>query len=901
MFSAENEPPKAVGRKPPRNVARMATQLGLLGALLGVTLLGVQVYRQLDNIRAAPQNDVRWSVTQLEVDVIALDAALDGARAAIALAEGDIDNVAGELAHVRTRFDILWSRVDILATGSAFTELRRVEAVHETLSALRRFLRDGVDAVDSSDTALAERIAWLATEMEAASDGVRLAAVEGVRAFAEISDRQRLEFTRLLQTTALAVLGLIVALAGTLIVLRRASRLSAARGRETAQSRQRFAAAINASLDAIVVIDARGRILVWNHAAEQVFGYSRSAAIGAEMAELIVPPSLRMFHRRGMQRYLETGERRMIGSGRQETRGLRADGVETPIEVSIAAAQGEDGPIFTAYIRDISDRIEADRALMRARDEAMAADRAKTEFIGVMSHEMRTPLNGVLGTMDLLRATALDPMQVRYVNTALASGEILLRHVNDVLDIVRIEADRFAPEPAPFLPQAMLDRLALVTRPLIEAGGNRLWIDADLPDGALVGDTRRIEQVLLNLLGNAAKFTADGVITLEAKTISCTEDAAVLELAVRDTGPGVAEADQQRIFQDFVTLDASYERTSSGTGLGLGICRRIVGALGGDIGLESDIGEGARFWVRLVMPRAPAEMAAEHRRDTPAAGALSAPAKVRETSMTPLRVLVVEDNETNRFVAHEMLTGQGHAVDMAANGQLGVEAADACAYDLILMDISMPGMDGVTATEAIRAGDGPSARATILGLTAHALPEEQTRFRDVGMDGCLTKPLRLATLIETLEQVAPAILTTAAQHAPAPDHDEDDDDDDDVMDANVLAELSMTFSRAHLASLLLRAAREIEQMQGEIDALGATGPLADLGAAVHKLAGTVGLVGGRRLHGALFAAESACKDDDRDAALRAIATMPPLVDETIAALKEIAAEAQSAVPATSSA
>jgi PAS domain S-box-containing protein len=364
MVSAENEPPRNRNRTRRRTVARVATQVGLIGALLAVALMGVQVYRQIDIIRAAPQDDVRWSVTQLEVDIISLAGALDRATAAIALAQGDAqaDSVAQDLAHVRTRFDILWSRVDILATGRAFTELRRVPAVHETLSALRRYLRDGVDAVDGSDAALAARLPWLSDEITTAGEGARRAAVEGVRAFATISDRQRLEFTRLLQTTALAVLGLIVALAATLIVLRRASQFSAARGRETAQSRQRFAAAINASLDAIVVADARGRILVWNHAAEQVFGYSRSTAIGADMAELIVPPSLRVFHRRGMERYLETGERRMIGSGRQETRGLRADGVETPIEVSIAAAQGEDGPIFTAYIRDISDRIEADRA-----------------------------------------------------------------------------------------------------------------------------------------------------------------------------------------------------------------------------------------------------------------------------------------------------------------------------------------------------------------------------------------------------------------------------------------------------------------------------------------------------------------------------------------------------------
>ncbi|MFT6772615.1 MAG: PAS domain S-box-containing protein [Paracoccaceae bacterium] len=888
-----------------RSAGRAAAQLGLLAAAVLVVVLAVQLNDQLETMRAAPQDDVNWTLTQFEVDVIALEATIEKALSRLAVSGGDVAAAAGALAEVRSRFDILWSRVDVLANGRAFAELRRAEAVHEGLSAVRRFLRDAAPIIDGSDDALADRLEEFGATVYAMRDAARRAVIKGVQMFAVLSDAQRAEFTRLVQTTGLAAMALIVTLAATLMVLRRAVHTSNARGRENLQSRQRFAAAINASLDAIVVADAQGRVLVWSHAAEQVFGHSRSTAIGADMAELIVPPSLRVFHRRGMERYLATGERRMIGSGRQETRGLRADGTETPIEVSIAAAQGDDGPIFTAFIRDISDRIEADRALMRARDEAMAADNAKTEFIAVMSHEMRTPLNGVLGTMDLLSGTELSATQRRYVATAIASGEILLRHVNDVLDIVRIEADRFAPKPTPFLPDAMLERLALVSRSLTEAGGNRMWIDADLPDGALVGDTRRIEQVLLNLLGNAAKFTQDGVITLEAKTVSSTPDRAVIEFAVRDSGPGVAPADHERIFQDFVTLDASYERASSGTGLGLGICRRIVGALGGDIGLESELGHGARFWVRIAMPRVAAEEAAEFRPEnrpaaTPVPAKPASPALERQ-GLPSLHVLVVEDIETNRFVAREMLTGQGHLVEMASNGQLGVEAAEAWAYDLILMDISMPGMDGVAATKAIREGNGPSARTTILGLTAHALPEEQKRFRDAGMDGCLTKPLRLTTLVDALAQLEAAAARPApAQDAPEAFDDEFEDDDEDIMDSDVLAELSMTFAAPELASLLLRAAAETREMSAEIAAMADRAELSNLRPVIHKLAGTVGLVGGKRLHAVLFAAESACKSEDLAEAMAAIAQLPPLADATAEALRALAGDIQhSDTPAAS--
>lgn len=898
-MSAQIRAPRRRWSRLQRTLYRTIAPMGLFMATVVVSLLTVELNGQLEQMRSAPHDDVRWSLLQLEVDTIALEAVIESARADLLINNGDAGAIAPRLAELRRRYDILWSRVDVLSTGRAFGELRRTTEVHQSLTAVRVYLLDATDLIDGDDAHLAGALDQLTTGVHKLRGTARQAAVVGVRVFAAMSDARRQEFTSLLKTTAIAGLCLILALAAALAGLRRQIRISNERGKESAQSRGRLAAAINASLDAIVVSDARGRILVWNHAAEQVFGYSRATAIGGIMAELIVPPSLRVFHNRGMERYLTTGERRVIGAGRQETRGLRADGVETPVEISVAAAPGENGPIFTAFIRDISDRIEADRALMRARDEAMAADRAKSEFIAVMSHEMRTPLNGVLGTLDLLARTALSPVQARYLRTAVASSEILLRHVNDVLDIARIEADRFAPDPEPFLPAAMLDRLALVSRPLIEAGGNRLRIDAELPEGALIGDARRIEQVLLNLLGNAAKFTDGGVVTLEAKTIESTGKSAMIEFAVRDNGQGVPLDHQDRIFEDFVTLDASYKRTSSGTGLGLGICRRIVGALGGEIGLESVPGRGARFWVRLTMPRTDAEAAPEFRTggygptryDAASAAALDARP---DRPALSLHVLVVEDNETNRFVVREMLTCEGHVVELAENGQHGVDAAEAWRYDLILMDISMPGMDGVAATIAIREGGGPSAASPIIGLTAHALPEEQARFRAAGMDGCLTKPLRLATLVTALKDLGvTAADANAPKDGPPTEFEDDEGDlDDAIMESNVLAELSLAFSSEDLAALLSRAAAEIKAGASRLTMLAQMADLAELQTAIHELAGTAGLVGARGLHEALFAAETACKADDSDAARAAIDGLPPIIAITLQALCEIAAEAQ---------
>ena len=913
------------------SLATMLVPAGLFAAALAVAALAAELGERLDVLRSAPADDVRWTLLQLEVDVIALQSAAAEAQSAaararaVAAAIGDADTpdaiaiapaVPEALAALRGRFDILWSRAEVLTKGRAFAEIRRVEAVHEALGEIRRFLHAEVNHIDAGDAALLRELPQLAPRVRALRPAARAASVDGVAHFAAISDARRQDFAELMRNTGVAALILIVALGAALTGLRRQLRISSRESREATESRKRFASAVNASLDAIAVADAAGRILVWNHAAEQVFGYSRSTAVGGDMDELIVPPNLRAFHRRGVERYVESGERRLIGAGRQETRALRADGSEAPIEISVAAAHGQDGPIFISFIRDISERIEADRALMRARDEAMAADKAKSEFIAVMSHEMRTPLNGVLGTLDLMARTELTAVQQRYLQTAIASGEILLRHVNDVLDIARIEAKRFAPEPAPFLPREMMDALALVARPLVEAQDNTFRLVCDLPPGALVGDARRLEQVLLNLMGNAAKFTRGGEVALEAQTLSCDRDHAVVEFAVRDDGPGVAEKDQERIFEDFVTLDATYERKSSGTGLGLGICRRLVTALGGEIGVDSRPEEGARFWVRLRMARASADAAGP--RAAPdgaeaAAPALSAPAG--------LRILVVEDNETNRFVAEEMLRGQGHIVTLAEDGKKGVEAAQAARYDLILMDISMPGMDGVAATRAIRARGGPCAAAPIFGLTAHALPEEQARFRAAGMDGCLTKPLRLNTLIAALAEMGlrpgggaargtarapvspPADAEVAedaawraaeaeAEAAATSDDEEDLFEEDGPLDPEILADLSTALEPPDLARLLRRAAADLAEGAAELRRLSEAQDLKALAPAAHRLAGGAALVGAQGLHAMLSRVEAACKREEAEATHAALAPMEEMLAETLPVLDEIAAEAE---------
>ena len=327
------------------------------------------------------------------------------------------------------------------------------------------------------------------------------------------------------------------------------------------------------------------------------------------------------------------------------------------------------------------------------------------------------------GTLDLLSDTDLDERQQKYVGVMDASGKMLLEHVNNVLDISRVDAGMAERVEEPFdvceLAQSTVEGLQTTA----ELRGNTLKIAQPGPRaGMRVGDRKRIQQILFNLLGNAIKFTENGAVTLE---IDCENGGETVEFRVIDTGIGIAEADLARVFEDFVTLDASYQREVEGTGLGLGIVRRLTDLLQGEIGVESEEGAGSVFWVRLPLPHVAAR---------PFTRTVSlAP---QEVAGRALRVLVVEDNEINRMVAREMLERNGCVVTEAVDGQDGVRAAEADAFDLILMDISMPKLDGTAAARMVKSGHGPNAGTPIIALTAHALPADVARFPRRRDGGC---------------------------------------------------------------------------------------------------------------------------------------------------------------------
>jgi len=382
--------------------------------------------------------------------------------------------------------------------------------------------------------------------------------------------------------------------------------------------------------------------------------------------------------------------------------------------------------------RDVSELSRAEHEAAEASQRALEASRSKSEFLASMSHEIRTPLNGVIGLLELLKRTPLAGDQIEYVQTAEASAHHLLELVSDILDLSKIEAGAVE-----------LEKTAICVRKVVEDAVGlvavRAWdkgleleheVSPDVPEW-VQGDALRMRQVLLNLVGNAIKFSETGAIRVHVSPAGPGQ----IRFSVSDQGAGIAKGACERIFEPFRQADQTTSRRHGGTGLGLALCKRFVELMGGSIGVESELGKGSTF---AFVVQAPTASEPERSSIKPVETVLQSVVPV------PLRVLVAEDSAVNRLVITRLLGHLGHGVEVAKNGREAIEAAAREAFDLILMDLEMPEVDGLMATRAIRKGPNPSVR--IVALTAHATPEHIRLCRDASMDDVLTKPIDVRRL-----------------------------------------------------------------------------------------------------------------------------------------------------------
>ncbi len=649
-------------------------------------------------------------------------------------------------------------------------------------------------------------------------------------------------------------------------------------------SEERMRLIVESALDAVITMDVEGRITSWNKRATSMFGRGPDEVMGCDLGETILPAGDREEHVRILETYRSTGGGRASNRNIEFT-ALHRDGREFPIELAIAPVKAQNGVLFSAFIRDVSERTHSREELVRAKDAAEALARTKSEFLANMSHEIRTPMNGVIGMTGLLLDTTLSADQRDYVETIRSSGDALLTIINDILDFSKIDARKLDLEEQPFeISVCVTEALGLLASSAEEKGLElRFASDDDVPL-VVRGDVDRLRQILVNLLSNAIKFTETGEVVVRVSKPGGDGGADEIQFSVRDTGIGIPGDRMDRLFQSFQQVDASTTRRYGGTGLGLTISKRLAEMMGGTMWVDSVEGEGSTFHFTIPLPAAEAgpqtlegagalagrrvlvvddnranrtilmrqasswgltpltavsgpealamldagerfdfavldllmpemngiELAREIRGRPQTAGmplvllssvgssdiaglsadsavtgtgpfaeiltkparperllevltriarGVTAPVLVRPTSdeidgslaaRVPLRILLAEDNRINQKVALRMLEQMGYRSDVAGNGLEVLAALERQPYDVVLMDVQMPDMDGLQATRRVRSDWEADEQPRIIALTANAMRSDRAACRDAGMDDYIAKPLTPQALADAL-------------------------------------------------------------------------------------------------------------------------------------------------------
>jgi len=516
---------------------------------------------------------------------------------------------------------------------------------------------------------------------------------------------------------------------------------------DIARQRKFFESLVVNNPAATIILDEKEKITSCNPAFENLFGYTQNEIIGANLDTLIATEATHQEAAQYTQQALTGGTVHGIGKRR------RKDGILVDVEIfGVPVVVGEQKVGALAIYHDITD-------LLRARQEAEEANRAKSEFLANMSHEIRTPMNGVIGMLELALDTSLTDEQREYLNISLQSAEALLTLINDILDYSKIEANRMELEKINFNLRTTVEDAAYSLAQRAQEKGLELacLIHPDLTT-ELKGDPARLRQIIINLIGNAIKFTHQGEVVIRAEPVGETDTHTTVYFSVQDTGIGIPPEQQHSIFERFTQADGSTTRKYGGSGLGLTICKQLVEAMGGGIGVQSAAGVGSTFWFQISFEKQPAE-----RRGT-------APLIIKPVNLSGIRILGVDDNATNLTILAKTVEGFGCRVDIVASGSKAIEMLlnalrNGDPYQVVLLDMQMPGMDGEQTTRAIK-GDPVLRDIRIIVLTSIGQRGDAAHMEALGCSGYLLKPVRQHMLYEALlavlgrkEEEEPAIIT----------------------------------------------------------------------------------------------------------------------------------------------
>ncbi len=488
-------------------------------------------------------------------------------------------------------------------------------------------------------------------------------------------------------------------------------------------------AILNASLDGVISVDTKGRIIEFNPAAEKIFGFSMEEAFGRTLAKMIIPPEYRDAHRVGMKRLVSTRVPKLIGQ-RIEVPALRKDGTQFPIELTLIELETDQGLQFTAFVRDITERKENEEALKEARALAERNADAKTQFLSSMSHEIRTPLNAVIGISHLLVKTDLSVKQKGYVTDVQLAANNLLGLINNILDFQKIDEGHLELEQVVFDLKDLLEELIGRARYLAigKQVAVQLNVAADTPEW-VKSDPIRIAQIISNLVNNAIKFTEQGFVTIDVSVVSSSKKASVVCFSISDSGIGVPDESIDKIFYSFAQASSNTTRKYGGTGLGLPIVKRLVNLFQGEIQVKSEVNVGTEFRVSIPVGLAT-------KKETRTTQSFS-----QKGNLSGVQILLVEDNPVNQFVAKEILQTWNAETTIASSGKEAIEYLSTQSFNLVLMDIQMPDMDGFQTTAYIRNELLITSEILpIIALTASALNAQRERAISVGMDDFVLKP-----------------------------------------------------------------------------------------------------------------------------------------------------------------
>ena len=710
----------------------------LVVALAGLLVFSISRYEQLQDRLAVkfPVNQA-WNSAQLELEL---------ERFLTAMLQFGSGTPGMDANQFLERFDVLWSRVDLYKSGRLAEAIANDPSTKATLTGLRALLEEvdhGVATLQPADMPAAIAIA---ARFAPYLDQVRQMTIVDLRSNLQGQEEQRLlnqdvkrhVLTFVFLFLGAAVLVVVGALRSTW-QMHRVLHLTAAARRDAEQSKAQLRQAIESINEGFALFSADERLVLCNQRYREFYPEHAkplrrrlSPIVDRELGSELAQPA-------PSEERLDDGRWLLVSDRTTE------EGSFVSVRTDISELKWREIELTAATSR-LEEQAEQMRMLAEVAEQA---SRTKSEFLAAMSHEIRTPMTGVLGMADLLAAESMNPTQKRYVDTIRTSGRHLLSIINDILDFSRIESGQLELELIDFALSDALEQVrSLLTPQAAERGLMLRMVQATAPNLTVRGDPTRVRQILVNLVGNGLKFTSQGSVTLTVRQLATTPDAVRLRFEVRDTGIGIPLERQAGLFQPFVQADSSTTRHYGGSGLGLVICKSLVAAMDGLIGLESEPGHGSLFWFEL--PLLPGNPVAAAQRG-------NEPAHVRS-----LRILVVDDVEVNRDLLAEMLGRHEHEVVLAEDGAAALDRAAKERFDVVLMDVQMPVMDGMEATRRIRRLPGSAGAVPVFALTANVMSTERDRYLAAGMNMCLTKPINWRDLFAALAKVASGSVPSAA-------------------------------------------------------------------------------------------------------------------------------------------